>query len=364
MGALVYFLLFLVVFVINTIIPKVDKKWLQRLMVIASAGILVCFIGFRFNVGTDYGAYLQRYQVVKNTSLEYATSQKTEPFVGMLYYGVSRIISNDYWIFFMYGILAIVPLYILNKKYRYKYLNYSILLYSLIFLPFSLNGARQGAAISLILLALVYLSDKNTRKAAVAFVLAVLFHRSAIIVMPHIIAYMLCKRKKWNYAKINLVLTIIVSCFILFCLNDFLIENSIDSNNYYSYISSNISANNISFSHFLHYLPMLIIAFIKSPKDKKESEAVLIGKNLIYSGLLYCIVGSSAQYLDRISLYFLAPSIIVLPMLFQNIKTNNRTVITGLILLYGLLFFVVESIILGWHEIIPYNTWFFGGNVV
>ena len=222
MGGEIYIIVFLFVFLINLLVPRVKSKWMRRFLLFISLTILICFIGFRYDVGTDYDNYLRLYRRIKASTLEFAVSQKMEPLFGVLYWTFSKLFSIDYWIFFLHGILAVLPVYILNRIYGYKYLGYSVLIYCFLFLPFSLNGMRQGAAIGMILLAIVYLAEMKHWKAIISFFLATQLHRSAILVLPHLVVYYMCKKYKWNFAKLNLLLTIGVAFVVLFFLNDFL----------------------------------------------------------------------------------------------------------------------------------------------
>lgn len=357
MDASIYFIVFLIMFLVNLAISRVPKGWPRRTLIVISILILVCFIGFRYNVGTDYGSYLRGYRSIKEHDFIYAISHKTEPLVGALYWIFSKVFPIDYWIFFMFAIVSIIPIYLVNKKYDYRYLAYSMLIYSFLFLPFNLNGMRQGAAISLVLLSASYMLNSKKKGAIVSFILAISFHRSAILVLPHYIAYLLCKRKKWNFTIINIIVSVAMSVFILLFLEEFLSQDGSESYAYYGYILRNISADNITLSRAIGYIPLAILAAVTSMKKGKKEKDESFYRNMVYTGIVYTIIGSSAQFLSRIGLYFLPFSIIALPYQFENKSVGKRALLKTVLVTYLVMVFISLVVMKGSHDILPYQTW-------
>ncbi|MDO4752893.1 MAG: EpsG family protein [Candidatus Saccharibacteria bacterium] len=362
MDVSIYFIVFTLVFLMNLMVPKIKKTWVRRGLLILSFLTLVCFIGFRYNVGTDYDGYLKIYRGIKGNSLGYALEQNIDPANGILFWSLSEIFSVDYWIFFMYGVASILPIYLVNRRFGYKYLSYSLLAYCFIFLPFSLNGMMQGAAMSMVLLSSFYLLDKKYFKLATLLLLAILFHKSALLVLPHFALFYIFRKKNKGYPKINMIFTILISVFILYFLNNFLMNNSPDFYSNYAYIVRKISVERISLSTTIYYLPLVIFSILS--KGKGKNDQISFQRNLLYTGIVYNLIGSSAQYLNRIALYFTIFSIIVVPIQIMKVENPKKKMILKILfIIYLISAFIVQVVSLGWHDLLPYQTWIFGGGV-
>lgn len=360
MDVSIYFIVFALVFLMNLVVPKIKKTWVRRGLLILSFLTLICFIGFRYNVGTDYDDYLEIYRGIKGNSLGYALRQNIDPANSLLFWSLSKIFSVDYWIFFMYGAASILPIYLINRRFGYKYLSYSLLAYCCVFLPFSLNGMMQGAAMSMILLSSFYLLDKKYFKLAAFLILAILFHKSALLVLPHFALFYIFRNRLKTYPKINMFFTILISVFILYFLNDFLMNNSPDFYSNYGYIVKKISVERISLSTTIYYLPLVVFSILT--KNKEKNNQIIFQRNLLYTGIIYNLIGSSAQYLNRIALYFTIFSVMVVPTQIMKVENpRKRALLKTAFVAYLVIAFIVQVVLLGWHDLLPYQTWIFGG---
>ena len=360
MGAEFYIFVFLIVFIINLVAVRVKR--FKMPFIILGFIILLALIGFRYNVGTDYQSYLNYYSSTKNMPIERIFTQRTEPFVVFMSHVFSNLIENKFFVFFIYGFLTLLPLYLANKLYGYRYLPYSVLLFCVLYLPFCLNGMRQGVSISFILLAFTYLANDKWRKSIVGLIIAFLFHYSSLVVIPFFIVYYLCKKFKKKTIIPIAITTAAISSIVLFFLGDILLGYGFES---YNYLLSDISTDNINISYLYTYLPIILIPFIPNMLKEKwveeERDKVAFYKQIMYSGFVFFIVGTAATYLNRFSLYFTSISILLLPMVLKNIKNKKLRILLGvLLILYLILFFVQQYVIWGRQDIIPYQTWIVG----
>ncbi len=357
MGGDFYILVFLIVFVINLV--AVHFKRFRKPLIILGFLILLALIGFRYNVGTDYQTYLDYYASTKDMSVERMLAQRTEPFVVFMSHFFSNLIENKFFIFFIYGFLTLLPLYLTNRLYGYRYLPYSVLLFCVLYLPFCLNGMRQGVSISFILLAFAYMANNKGRKCILSLICAFLFHYSTLVAIPFFVVYYLCKKYKKKTIVPMVITTIVISVIVLFFLGDVLLDYGFRS---YNYLLSDVSTDNINASYLYTYLPILLIPLIpnifKDKWAKEEKDKIVFYRQLMYAGFLFFIVGTAATYLNRFSLYFTSISVLLLPMILQNIKSKKIRVIFGVLLvLYLSLFFVQQHVFWGRHDIVPYQTW-------
>ncbi len=350
----IYFLVFVIVFGLNNVAIKQKSIFRKRVLITTGFLILLSFVGLRFNVGTDYQNYIREYNTISQISWEELPTLRMELLVATLFKILSYVLWDARLIFVVLGFLALYPIYKANKLYEYKYLAYSVLIYCVLFLPFSLNGMRQGVAMSFILLSMTYLMKEKKILGIVCLILACLFHTSALIVAPYLLLLLIKKFKKIKLSKIYIALTAVISFAVLFFLNDWLMNNGIDK---YSYMLGSIETDNIALSgNVILHLAIIPIMLLSEKNETND-----IYKSMILSGIIFMIVGTAAQYLSRFSLYYLMPCIILIPRSIQYIKKDNlRLLVKGLLFAYLIMFFYLQYSKWGAHEILPYQTWIFG----
>ena len=216
---LVYIVFFLIVFFINCMGLRLYKKEQKRkfglVLFLFSFALLLMFIGFRYNVGTDYESYLITYNRIKILSFNELYKYDWEFGAVLLFKLVSLFFKNNFILFFFIGAFQLYPIYKINKLNKFEFLPYSVLIFCFVFLPFYLNGMRQGIAISFALLSFYYLHDKNNNiKSILYLTLGYMFHKSILIIIPYLILSLISNKKR--YKKLSIIITIIISIIILF----------------------------------------------------------------------------------------------------------------------------------------------------
>jgi len=352
---ILYLIVFMIVFILNSIGSKYYKnhKSISSIIIFISFMILILLIGCRESVGTDYDSYMYYYNFISNLNFDELSVVDWEYGAVFIFKLTSLIFNNEKAIMIVLAILTIYPLYKLNKLYDYKYLPYSILTYSLMLLPFSMNGMRQAIAMSFMALSVGYLMKENKLKSITSIIIAFLFHKSAIIVIPYLVLFMIKKGRKIE--RDYTLVTLFISVIILF-FNEQLISLGFISE--YDYYLTNINIENISLNTFLFHIPFILIMLCFSNKEQNHLNLL---KGLVISGIILDIIGTSKQYLSRIALYYTMFEILLVPMLLKHI--NNQTtkkLISFLYVIFLVIYFVYQFYILGRHEIFPYQTWIMG----
>lgn len=352
---ILYLFVFMTVFILNSIGSKYYKKHktVSSIIIFISFMILILLIGCRESVGTDYDSYIYYYNFISNLNFDELNVVDWEYGAVLIFKLTSLIFSNEKFIMIVLAILTIYPLYKLNKLYDYKYLPYSILTYSLMLLSFSMNGMRQAIAMSFIALAVGYLMKENRLKSIILIIIAFLFHKSAIIIIPYLILFMIKKGSKIE--RDYTLVTLLISVIILF-FNEYLINLGFISE--YDYYLTDINIGNISLNAILFHIPIILIMLCFSNKEQNHLNLL---KGLVISGIILDFIGTSKQYLSRIALYYTMFEILLIPMLLKHI--NNQTtkkLISFLYIIFLVIYFVYQFYILGRHEIFPYQTWIIG----
>jgi hypothetical protein len=351
---LFYFSVFFIVFVIQKIAlatRKTNHKIISNILIIVSLMILTCLFGFRYYVGTDYKSYyelLTHYRYSNNI----LSSASIEIGNRLLIY-LSFMFTNKYLAFFLYGFVTMLPLYLANKEYDYKYLPLSIFIYNCTLLPFAFNGMRQAVAMSLLLLSFVYLKNNKKRKSIITYILAFMFHTSAIIMLPYfIVLFIQNEKKEQTINKYFFLGTIVVSLLMVFGIERLLSLGIFDK---YAYFLRTFDVEVISFKNLIHFMPAIIMIGISTFTDEFNSY-----KQLYLSGIPIYVVATAGRFLTRISLYFNIFQILLIPAIIGSIKKRESRIFVSIAYIaYLIVYFYIQFYVYGRHEIIPYISWYY-----
>ena len=350
---LFYISIFLIVFLLNLFGSKLyqsKNKILSKLIIFIGFIILLLLIGLRYEVGTDYNSYLYYYNIISVLNFNELYMVDFDIGAKVVFKLCSMIFTNEHLVFMVLGLLTLYPIYKANKLYDYIYLPYSVLSFCFLFLPFSLNGMRQGIAISFMLLAFVYLFKNKKINSLIAIMIAIAFHKTSVMLIPYMALYMLFKGKK--YMTYSLFASIMVAIAILF-FGDRLLSFAFV--NEYSFYLEDLSISSISYKIIYLYLPILIVMLLFNNRDEKNIYEL---RSLVITGIIFDVIGSSKQYLYRISLYYTFFIILLIPILSKYIKNDTiKKMIYIFYILYLIIYFIYEFYTLGKHEIFPYQAW-------
>lgn len=158
--------------------------WILYLLLAVTAGL-------RYETGTDYFAYQEIYNGTNTLTeaIEYGKIWSTygNAEIGyMLVNSLFRTLGVDVNIMFLF--ISFFTLYLVFKSisdycYRYRFL-IVLAYYCFCFFVLDLNATRQTISVSLFLYSLRYIIDRKVYKYLLCTILAILFHTSAIIILP------------------------------------------------------------------------------------------------------------------------------------------------------------------------------------
>ena len=141
---------------------------------------LILFAGLRYEVGLDYDAYRNFFQTI-------TTNPDMHMELGFRFFTlILNLLDFDYQIMFFIVSLVTISLFV------YFYYNYSKLPLLSIFLfltmplyfLLSFNTIRQCLAIAIFTLAIKYILNKSFIKFLIILIIASLFHKSALLMIP------------------------------------------------------------------------------------------------------------------------------------------------------------------------------------
>lgn len=211
--------------------------------------------------------------------------------------------------------------------------------YCILYFSLEMIYIRQATAVALCFYALRYVQEKKVWKYMLLVIVACLFHRIAIVMIPF---YWLLDRSYniWAYITIMAVGIVVMAIGILWFKPVFLNMSSLLGEGFYNKALEYATSDRFAVSRTISigfYLNALIFAAVML--FKKEIEQLPYGKiqlNMFCLSLLMYYYGYELiEVSNRVRLFFLIGIIALLPMLLQVLQTNmSKLIATVPILLY------------------------------
>ena len=309
---------------------------------------LILFLALiRFNVGYDYQSYVLQLQGYKTLSFG--------EFFPVIIFNLSKSIESHVLFFSSF---VLIQFFLLKKIINYNVYGNIVLMSFALFPLFyldSLSTIRQHTAL---LFSLMILYQKENRNKIFYFVMACLFHYSALVAILFIIIPLL------NLNRSFLIIMAILSTFIAQIISsdllyDYVIFFDLFYENRLGYILENSLDHGSRMSLLLLIISLLNILFYKKLVNNSKFNADLLALFSIGIFLLNLLSFNSIISL-RISLQFIFILILIIP-LYYRIVSSRFFILTSLIFLY---FYQInafsEAYFAGINDVnpfIPFSTW-------
>ncbi len=167
---------------IGVLSPKSAAPSTRKIFWWACWALFVLLVGFRHEVGGDWGAYLRHFDRVK-----YLPFGEALEFGDPAYYGVMWLVSRlDLSVHWSNLVMAIIVLTGVFRFARAQPMPWVALLVAVPYLIIvvAMGYTRQSAALGLAMLGLVALGDGKTRLFVFWVIVAAAFHKSAVLLLP------------------------------------------------------------------------------------------------------------------------------------------------------------------------------------
>lgn len=373
-------IIYIVCFIFSLIFSYGYEKSNIKLLMAISLFFPVAIAAFRADIiGTDVQVYArQLYNIAIN-------SKNFDEFLNMKWYAIWRFkevseFELGYTILvylsaklksfaFLLGctqFLTIFPLYLSLNKYknRYKYIvTIGLSIYYLLFFNMSLNMMRQWIAMTMIMLAYVHLKDSKYVQSTIIFIIAVLFHRTAIIGLGVLITYVLLRKNKreiflkFSTKRYNLNIVIFITIMTLLITtvlsNSFrmMLTNLLGLNDYSTYVNGTVA---ISINQIYTDIPVLLL-FLMIWKRRKNIEDYTFLTFCVFSNIVLSQLSSVMAYSSRIVLYISVFKMLIVPIYLNNLQGRLKKIITLiLILLLYSIYWYYTYVIKGTDATVPY----------
>lgn len=279
--------------------------------------LIFIFLALRYNFGNDYKSYYNGYIKVNSyTSINYFNNLfRFEP--GWLFLcRVFKSLGFFSLIIFLAFFNSIVYYWFIRRYVpkMYYWLGVFIYVFDPGFMLTHLSAMRQSIAISLFIISIPYIFNRQLIRFVLCILIAYLFHRSAFILLPlYLLGYL-----NW---KINTVTAaIIVSVFIsLFLFGKFFLPylNKLITNNFEKYEVYQGGAAIGTGLGVIYFSAVFILVLYYERFQHKETAVVF---KIAIISFLFLPLGLLVQMIGRVGMY-LAPSIIIAyPIILKNIK--------------------------------------------
>ena len=236
-------------------------------------------------------------------------------------------------------------------------------IYYLLFFNMSLNMMRQWIAMTMIMLAYVYLKDSKYVQSTIIFIIAVLFHRTAIIGLGVLITYVLLRKNKreiflkFSTKRYNLNIVIFITIITLLITtvlsNSFriMLTNLLGLSDYSTYVNGTVA---ISINQIYTDIPVLLL-FLMIWKRRKNIEDYTFLTFCVFSNIVLSQLSSVMAYSSRIVLYISVFKMLIVPIYLNNLQGRLKKIITLiLILLLYSIYWYYTYVIKGTDATVPY----------
>lgn len=326
---------------------------MASLFILGSFTSLWVVAALRDNVGTDFLEYEYLYYQIKG--LSFGSQISIEPFYFLLNKLLNILNLDSQWLFVTSGFI-IYYLYYRVIIREASYFELSIYLFIILGFYFStFNILRQWIACAIIFNSFLYLFKNKKIKFIISCIVAMLFHFTAVILMP---LYFLIRIMRKEMTRILLVvLTLVASFFlniILMAVNEGLIILNANPK-YLKYLNELSISNAQGFLFPLICLIVYVLYLFYKNKLIETNTNFHYYINILIIGLAISILGQSLLIFARLHFYFLPILIIIIPNIIKCMGKETKIISYMFVMIFGLLFFLYQLEHNG-GEPLPYNN--------
>lgn len=317
------------------------------LFLLLSFLILFLLSGFRVDVGIDYPNYIRIFWEY----IDWHQAAHLEPGFRLIFSIIESTTMNPQHIFVISSFITLGGIFWSIKKHSVSPALSVFLFCTMGFLSHSFNLTRQFIAISIVLVSIRYLLNKQVIKYVVTVFIASLFHQTALLMVP---AYLLLNHK---FTRRQYVLTICVASVVM--LLGASITHILVQQFYPSYEGAAFVSQSIISPYYIVLCAALATAAIYLRKIGKldlDRSMDRLSVNIIFITLIFHTLLYWVPLSNRVSLYFDIILILVIPYVISIFpsKTLRRVLAVGAIIYFGL--FAYSSFSRNSNQVLPYNS--------
>lgn len=326
------------------------------------AFFIITFIAcIHYNFGTDYESYYDMYVTLShNFSIENIFTSDNlfvEPgwaFLNLIFSGFGDPLGFILLVAFL-NIIQNYIFYVLIKRYvnpKHRWLALIIYLFSSTFYILNFSMMRQGFAVSLIVLAVIFLVENKCIKGFIVVLLASLVHTSALIFIP---VLLLKYFKLYNRKLLCILLWISVICMFFFnsltssLFNYLVVMEAFED--YQGY--ADFGSTSIGIGFFLNSIPYVIISYMLLNRKLNLSRPIIVMSVIMFITLILVPFTLNITLIGRLLYYFSVFAIVIIPNLYMRIKKP--------LIKYGITFIYLFMLLWGYSDFFKPSNWAYLG---
>ncbi|MCL6695760.1 EpsG family protein [Acinetobacter baumannii] len=316
----IYILIWFFIVAINFISNY--KTYINKIFFLLFFLFLFVFIGLRFKVGGDWDNYLVLYENFKYLNFKEAL------FFFEPGYSLFNILGNflqirDIWfVNLCSSALVCIFLFITFIKLE-KYWLCLLIYYPYHILAVSLGYTRQSIAVAILLYAFLKLLQNNKIKFLIFLLIAVCFHKTAII---FILFYPLL------FIKGKKVLIILYEIFSLILITLILYISSLNESTVYT--SEELNSSGVFLRLSLHIIPVISYFLLRNKVFKLDKSYLFLDYFVLLIFYCFCLSFLFSTLADRFNLYLIFFDIYVLVAFYHNLLIINRKILIFILTLF------------------------------
>jgi hypothetical protein len=328
---------------------RLDAAW--RLTILT----LTLLIGFRFQVGGDWGNYLRQFDETKELELA-AVLAKSDPGYHLLNWLSAQAGWGIYGVNLVCGVIYSVGLAVFCLSLPRPWLALTVSVPYLL-LVLAMGYSRQGVALGLAMLGLVALGRKSTVRFVWWVALGASFHHSALILLP-IAALASTRNRYWTLVWVGMLG---LGAYVL------LLQQNVDQL-FSTYVDGRVQSSGALIRLLMNAVPAVVLLLWRRSFVFTEAERRLwIWFAILSLVLLGLVVASPATTaVDRIALYLLPLQLVVfshLPEVFGLPGRRNEDLVWVVLLYYGAVLYIWLNFAVNSFYWIPYRFYLFESGV-
>lgn len=314
--------------------------------------ILLLFSGVRYHVGVDFDNYYRWFD-----AMQYGRESRFEPATVFICHLVSFLGFKIQAIFFIYSVVILSGVFYFIKSLSCdKELSLLIFFSIGIFYLATFNQIRQWAAISLVLVSIVFMLKKRYILAIIMAYVATLFHGSAyiaIFVMP----LFFIRMRFWGFL-------LMVSCLSFIAKELGVLISHTDYVAYTTFLKMKTQTPIVTMVIYIAGLLGIVYKIGYFSRDIKSMDRkIILLCNMNLMSIIWVIAGAFILKLDFISLmrtnmYFEIQSIILIPYIISHISNKKLRLGIKLILVLFCILYYLNLIIRHGSDfnLVPYQV--------
>lgn len=292
------------------------SKVKNMIFVILAFTQLFVLMAFRFDIGFDYDMYTIGFRNMQSTGFSTLVYKDWETGFIVLTKLIG-LLGVDYdWYILILSLIAIIPTaFFIYKHSKMPWV--STILYVNMFIFFmQLNFLRQMIALSLVMLAWHFMKNNKFLFFFAIILFASLFHQTVLLMIP---VYFLVKMKPglkellvygflllWFYVASTSLFELITSFF------------------HEEYNDSVFIKEGVSFVYAILPLFITVVSFLlvkTGTINLTDENKYLV--NLSFIGTIMMVTMAKHSIIERLSYYFLIFTILLVPVIYQSLKTKG-----------------------------------------